>query len=230
MGSGQPVTTEAPSPIRLLLVDDEWLVRAGLRTMLSGQPDIDIVGEAADGSTVSALAQQTGANVVLMDIRMPKVNGLEATIALRSMSEPPQVIMLTTFDTDDLVLRSLQAGASGFLLKDTPPADLIASLRKVVAGEPILSPSITRKLIVRFTDPGDRRTKATEQFDLLTAGEQRVAIAVARGMSNAAIAEELFVSIATVKSHISHILEKLTFNNRVQIALLVHDALPGEVL
>lgn len=224
------MTPEAPSPIRLLLVDDEWLVRAGLRTMLSGQPDIDIVGEAADGSTVSALAQQTGANVVLMDIRMPKVNGLEATVALRSMAEPPQVIMLTTFDTDDLVLRSLQAGASGFLLKDTPPADLIASLRKVVAGEPILSPSITRKLIVRFTDPGDRRTKATAQFDQLTAGEQRVAIAVARGMSNAAIAEELFVSIATVKSHISHILEKLTFNNRVQIALLVHDALPGEVL
>lgn len=224
------MSTEAPSPIRLLLVDDEWLVRAGLRTMLSGQPDIDIVGEAADGSTITTLAAEAGANVVLMDIRMPKVNGLEATIALRSMAEPPQVIMLTTFDTDDLVLRSLQAGASGFLLKDTPPADLIASLRKVVAGEPILSPSITRKLIVRFTDPGDRRTKATEQFDQLTAGEQRVAIAVARGMSNAAIAEELFVSIATVKSHISHILEKLTFNNRVQIALLVHDALPGEVL
>jgi DNA-binding NarL/FixJ family response regulator len=165
-----------------------------------------------------------------MDIRMPKVNGLAATVALRSMTEPPQVIMLTTFDTDDLVLRSLQAGASGFLLKDTPPADLIASLRKVVAGEPILSPSITRKLILRYTDPGDRRTKATSQFDQLTAGEQRVAIAVARGLSNSAIAEELFVSIATVKSHISHILDKLSFNNRVQIALLVHDALPGEVL
>lgn len=224
------MNTAPPPPIRLLLVDDEWLVRAGLRTMLSGQPDVNVVGEAADGSTVTALAQNTGANVVLMDIRMPKVNGLEATIALRSMSQPPQVIMLTTFDTDDLVLRSLRAGASGFLLKDTPPADLIASLRRVVAGEPILSPSITRKLIVRFTDPGDRRTKATEQFDQLTTGEQRVAIAVARGMSNAAIAEELFVSIATVKSHISHILEKLAFNNRVQIALLVHDALPGEVL
>jgi DNA-binding NarL/FixJ family response regulator len=220
-----------PGPAtRLLLVDDEWLVRAGLRTMLSGQPDISIVGEAAGGSAVTTLARETGANVVLMDIRMPKVNGLEATVALRNTANPPHVIMLTTFDTDDLVLRSLRAGASGFLLKDTPPADLITALRKVVAGEPILSPAITRKLITRLTDPGDRRSRAATAFDQLTAGEQRVAIAVARGMSNSAIADDLFVSIATVKSHISHILDKLSFNNRVQIALLVHDALPGEAL
>ncbi|OZG25851.1 DNA-binding response regulator [Williamsia sp. 1138] len=218
------------SDIRLLLVDDEWLVRAGLRTMLTGQPDIDIVGEASDGSAVREKVAETGANLVLMDIRMPKVNGLVATEALRALPDPPHVVMLTTFDTDDLVLRSLQAGASGFLLKDTPPADLIAALRKVVAGEPILSPAITRKLIVRFTEPGERESKADNQFAQLTPGEQRVAVAVARGGSNAAIAEELFVSVATVKSHISHILDKLGFNNRVQIALLVHDARPGEVL
>jgi DNA-binding NarL/FixJ family response regulator len=224
------VNTVRGPATRLLLVDDEWLVRAGLRTMLSGQPDISIVGEAADGSAVTTLARETGANVVLMDIRMPKVNGLEATVALRNTANPPHVIMLTTFDTDDLVLRSLRAGASGFLLKDTPPADLITALRKVVAGEPILSPAITRKLITRLTDPGDRRSRAATAFDQLTAGEQRVAIAVARGMSNSAIADDLFVSIATVKSHISHILDKLSFNNRVQIALLVHDALPGEAL
>jgi DNA-binding NarL/FixJ family response regulator len=224
------VNTVPRRSIRLLLVDDEWLVRAGLRTMLSGQPDITIVGEAADGSAVTTLARETDANVVLMDIRMPKVNGLEATEALRATAGPPHVIMLTTFDTDDLILRSLRAGASGFLLKDTPPADLITSLRKVVAGEPILSPAITRKLITRLTEPGDRGSRAAAAFEQLTAGEQRVAIAVARGMSNSAIADDLFVSIATVKSHISHILDKLSFNNRVQIALLVHDALPGEAL
>ncbi|PYE18085.1 LuxR family two component transcriptional regulator [Williamsia limnetica] len=216
--------------IRLLLVDDEWLVRAGLRTMLSGQPDVDIVGEASDGTAIRENVAETGANMVLMDIRMPKVNGLEATEALRALPDPPHVVMLTTFDSDDLVLRSLQAGASGFLLKDTPPADLIAALRKVVAGEPILSPAITRKLINRFTEPGERKSRADAQFGQLTPGEQRVAVAVARGMSNSAIAEELFVSVATVKSHISHILDKLGFNNRVQIALLVHDARPGEVL
>ncbi|ORM27757.1 response regulator transcription factor [Williamsia sp. 1135] len=221
--------SEVTTEIRLLLVDDEWLVRAGLRTMLTGQPDIDIVGEASDGSAVREKVAETGANLVLMDIRMPKVNGLVATEALRALPDPPHVVMLTTFDTDDLVLRSLQAGASGFLLKDTPPADLIAALRKVVAGEPILSPAITRKLIVRFTEPGERKSKADTQFDQLTPGEQRVAVAVAQGNSNSAIAEDLFVSVATVKSHISHILDKLGFNNRVQIALLVHDARPGEV-
>lgn len=222
--------SEVSADIRLLLVDDEWLVRAGLRTMLTGQPDITIVGEAADGSAVREQVRDTDANVVLMDIRMPKVNGLAATEVLRALPDPPQVVMLTTFDTDDLVLRSLQAGASGFLLKDTPPADLIAALRKVISGEPILSPAITRKLIVRYTEPGDRKVKADSQFEQLTPGEQRVAIAVARGMSNSAIAAELFVSVATVKSHISHVLDKLGFNNRVQIALLVHDARPGEVL
>lgn len=222
--------SEVGEQIRLLLVDDEWLVRAGLRTMLTGQPDITVVGEASDGSAVGEQVRETGANVVLMDIRMPKVNGLEATEALRALPDPPQVVMLTTFDTDELVLRSLQAGASGFLLKDTPPADLIAALRKVITGEPFLSPAITRKLIVRFTEPGSRNIKADSQFNQLTPGEQRVAIAVARGMSNSAIAEDLFVTVATVKSHISHILDKLGFNNRVQIALLVHDARPDEVL
>ncbi|WP_307796735.1 response regulator transcription factor [Williamsia soli] len=221
--------SEVTADIRLLLVDDEWLVRAGLRTMLTGQPDIDIVGEASDGSAVREKVAETGANLVLMDIRMPKVNGLVATHMLRALPDPPHVVMLTTFDTDDLVLRSLQAGASGFLLKDTPPADLIAALRKVVAGEPILSPAITRKLIVRFTEPGERKSKAATQFDQLTPGEQRVAVAVAQGSSNSAIAEELFVSVATVKSHISHILDKLGYNNRVQIALLVHDARPEEL-
>jgi len=209
--------------IRLLIVDDEWLVRAGLRTMLTGQPDLTIVGEAADGTDLAELVTETAANLVLMDIRMPRVNGLAATEALRALPDPPHVIVLTTFDSDNLILRSLRAGASGFLLKETPPAELISALRKVIAGEPILSPTVLKKLILRFTDPAQHRTPAPE-LQRLTAGERRVGIAVARGLSNAEIAQELFVSVATVKTHISHILEKLNVDNRVHIALLLHDA------
>ncbi|WP_328855987.1 response regulator transcription factor [Williamsia herbipolensis] len=215
-----------PEAIRLLLVDDEWLVRAGLRTMLSGDPDIEIVGEAADGDGIAELVAKTGATVVLMDIRMPGVNGLTAAERLCALPSPPHVVMLTTFDADDLVVAALRAGASGFLLKDTPPADLVAALHAVVAGDPILSPQVTRRLIEQVTEPDRdaRSATATRQIADLTPGEQRVAVAVAQGLSNADIARELFVTVATVKSHISHILDKLALTNRVQIALLVHDA------
>ncbi|MCX6468745.1 response regulator [Williamsia herbipolensis] len=215
-----------PEAIRLLLVDDEWLVRAGLRTMLSGDPDIEIVGEAADGDGIAELVAETGATVVLMDIRMPGVNGLTAAERLCALPSPPHVVMLTTFDADDLVVAALRAGASGFLLKDTPPADLVAALHAVVAGDPILSPQVTRRLIEQVTEPDRdaRSATATRQIADLTPGEQRVAVAVAQGLSNADIARELFVTVATVKSHISHILDKLALTNRVQIALLVHDA------
>lgn len=209
--------------IRLLLVDDEWLVRAGIRTMLTGQPGISIVGEAGDGAALVALVESTDANLVLMDIRMPRVNGLVATEELRGMPSPPAVIMLTTFENDALILRALRAGASGYLMKDTPPADLIAALHKVVRGEPIVSPAIMRKLIRRFTEPSESRSPAAH-LDKLTAQEQRVATAVARGLSNAAIASELVVSLPTVKSHISSILGKLQVSNRVQLALLLHPA------
>ncbi|MGU3291469.1 response regulator [Williamsia sp. M5A3_1d] len=215
-----------PETIRLLLVDDEWLVRAGLRTMLSGDSGIEIVGEAADGDGIAELVAETGATVVLMDIRMPGVNGLTAAEHLCALPSPPHVVMLTTFDADDLVVAALRAGASGFLLKDTPPADLVAALHAVVAGDPILSPQVTRRLIEQVTEPDRdaRSATATRQIAELTPGEQRVAVAVAQGLSNADIARELFVTVATVKSHISHILDKLALTNRVQIALLVHDA------
>ncbi|GAA2061383.1 response regulator [Williamsia deligens] len=212
------------SPIRLLLVDDEWLVRAGLRTMLSGEADLEIVGEAADGAGVADLVRETRADVVLMDIRMPVVSGIDATAAVRELPDPPHVIVLTTFDADDLVVRALRAGASGFLVKDTPPGDVIAAIRAVVAGDPILSPTVTRRLIDRITGPARDDRAAADQLAVLTAGELRVATAVAQGLSNADIARELFVTVATVKSHISHILEKLQLTNRVQIALIVHDA------
>ena len=212
--------------IRVVLVDDEWLVRAGIRTMIGGEPDIEVVGEAADGAGVADLVRETRADVVLMDLRMPQVNGIDATAAVRDLPDPPHVVVLTTFDVDDLVVRALRAGASGFLVKDTPPGDLVAAIRAVHAGDPILSPTVTRRLIDRVTGPerDDRAAVARDQLEKLTAGELRVATALARGLSNADIARELFVTVATVKSHISHILDKLHLTNRVQIALVVHDA------
>jgi DNA-binding NarL/FixJ family response regulator len=212
--------------IRLLLVDDDPLVRAGLSFMMGGAADIEIVGEAADGSEVDRAVAEHQPRVVLMDIRMPGMDGLAATEIVRGRERPPEVIVLTTFDADDHVLRALRAGASGFLLKDTPPADIVRAIRAVASGEPILSPAITRRLIGHVTgsDGGERRRRAREQLDRLTDREREVAVAIGRGESNAEISRELYMSIATVKAHVSRLLEKLDFNNRVQIALLAHDA------
>jgi DNA-binding NarL/FixJ family response regulator len=163
---------------------------------------------------------------VLMDIRMPGMDGLVATELLRAHDNAPEVIVLTTFEVDDDVLRALRAGASGFLLKDTPPADIVRAVRAVAAGEPMLSPTITRRLIGHVTDGGthDRQRHAREQLDRLTEREREVAVAIGLGKSNAEIGRELYMSVATVKAHVSRVLEKLEFNNRVQIALLAHDA------
>jgi DNA-binding NarL/FixJ family response regulator len=212
--------------IRVLIVDDDALVRAGLTMLLAGADDIEIVGEAADGGEVEHAVAEYQPDVVLMDIRMPGTDGLAATEVVRGRDRPPEVIVLTTFDADDHVLRALRAGASGFLLKDTPPADIVRAIRTVAAGEPILSPAITRRLIGHVTgsNDGDRRRLAREQLDRLTEREREVAVAIGRGESNAEISRELYMSVATVKAHVSRLLEKLGFNNRVQIALLVHDA------
>jgi DNA-binding NarL/FixJ family response regulator len=212
--------------IRVLVVDDDALVRAGLTMLLAGADDIEIVGEAADGNEVEPAVAEHQPDVVLMDIRMPGMDGLAATEILRRRDRPPEVIVLTTLDADDHVLRALRAGASGFLLKDTPPADIVRAIRAVAAGEPILSPTITRRLIGHVTgsDGGERRRHAREQLDRLTEREREVAVAIGRGKSNAEISRELYMSIATVKAHVSRLLEKLGFNNRVQIALLAHDA------
>jgi DNA-binding NarL/FixJ family response regulator len=212
--------------IRVLVVDDDALVRAGLAMLLAGAGDIEIVGEAADGSEVDRAVAEHQPRVVLMDIRMPGMDGLAATEIVRGRERPPEVIVLTTFDADDHVLRALRAGASGFLLKDTPPADIVRAIRAVASGEPILSPAITRRLIGHVTgsDGGERRRRAREQLDRLTDREREVAVAIGRGESNAEISRELYMSIATVKAHVSRLLEKLDFNNRVQIALLAHDA------
>ncbi|MEU6994447.1 response regulator transcription factor [Streptomyces sp. NPDC046465] len=214
-------------PIKLLLVDDDPLVRAGLSFMLGGADDIEIVGEAGDGTEVAGLVGEVRPDVVLMDIRMPTMDGLAATEALRRRPGAPEVIVLTTFHADEQVLRALRAGAAGFVLKDTAPAEIVAAVRAVAAGEPVLSPTVTQQLITRVTgvDPQlDRRRRALERLDSLGEREREVAVAVGRGGSNADIAAGLFLSVATVKAHVSRILTKLDLNNRVQIALLAHDA------
>jgi DNA-binding NarL/FixJ family response regulator len=212
--------------IRVLVVDDDALVRAALSMVLASAEDIAIVGEATDGNEVAHAVSEHAPRIVLMDIRMPGMDGLAATELLRAQDDAPEVIVLTTFDADDYVLRALRAGAGGFLLKDTPPADIVRAVRTVAAGEPMLSPAITRRLIGHVTDSesADRRRQAREWLDRLTEREREVAVAIGLGKSNAEIGRELYMSVATVKAHVSRVLEKLEFNNRVQIALLAHDA------
>ncbi|MFI2433013.1 response regulator [Streptomyces sp. NPDC018693] len=212
--------------IRVLLVDDDPLVRAGLALMMGGADDIRIVGEAADGGEVEDLVDRTRPDVVLMDIRMPSVDGLTATERLRGREDAPQVVVLTTFHADEQVLRALRAGAAGFVLKDTPPAEIVDAVRRVAAGEPVLSPTVTRQLMAHAagTAADTRRARARARVDTLGEREREVAVAVGRGLSNAEIATGLFMSVATVKTHVSRILAKLDLNNRVQIALLAYDA------
>ena len=210
----------------VLLVDDDPLVRSALGLMLGGQPDVQVVGNAPDGRAGVARARELRPDVVLMDIRMPRLNGLDATQALRDDPKPPRVIVLTTFNADEHVLGALAAGADGFLLKDTPPAQILEAIRKVAAGEPILSPSATRTLIDRVrTESGDGRTaQAQQRLALLTGREREVALAVGSGLSNAEIASSLHLSVPTVKAHVSRLFEKLGTTNRVQIAICVHEA------
>ncbi|MFA0844908.1 response regulator [Streptomyces rochei] len=212
--------------IRFLLVDDDPLVRAGLSFMLGGADDVEIVGEAADGDEVAGLVDRTRPDVVLMDIRMPGVDGLTATERLRGRPDAPQVIVLTTFHADEQVLRALRAGAAGFVLKDTPPAEILDAVRRVAAGDPVLSPAVTRRLMEHAAGGAAdvRRTRARARIETLNEREREVAVAVGRGLANAAIAAELFMSVATVKTHVSRILAKLGLGNRVQIALLAYDA------
>jgi DNA-binding NarL/FixJ family response regulator len=214
------------SPIRVLIADDDALVRAALTMMLAGTEDIRIVAEAADGAEVASAVAAYKPDVVLMDIRMPRMDGLTATEELRQREDAPAVIVLTTFDADDHVLRALRAGASGFLLKDTPPPEILKAVRLVAAGEAMLSPTVTRRLLEHLAEGGAdaRRAGAEALLDRLTDREREVALAIGQGKSNAEIAAELYMSVATVKAHVSRLLTKLELNNRVQIALLAHDA------
>jgi DNA-binding NarL/FixJ family response regulator len=213
--------------IRVLLVDDDPLVRSGLRIMLGAARSIEVVAEAADGREVLPAVDLHRPDVVLMDIRMPQLDGIAATRLLAAQPDPPAVIVLTTFDADELVLRALQAGAAGFLLKETPPAEIVRAIELVHAGDGMISPSVTRRLIsivAGDSDAGARIENARERLATLSPRERAVALAVGRGQSNADIAATLHLSVATVKGHVSRLLDKLEVDNRVQIALLVQEA------
>ncbi|MFG3640824.1 response regulator [Micromonospora sp. NPDC047762] len=211
------------APIRVVIVDDDPLVRGMLTLMLDGANGIVVVGEAADGATAITAVDRHLPDVVLMDIRMPGVNGITATERLRRRHRPPEIIVLTTFDTDEHVLRALRAGASGFLLKDTPPEQISQAVRAVAAGNPMLSPGVTRRLMQRVASGAESYEQAHDRLALLTPRERDVVLAIAQGRSNAEIASELLMSVTTVKAHVSHILTKLDLDNRTQIALLAHD-------
>lgn len=221
-----PVTE--PAPIRLAIVDDDPMVRAALGMMLGGNSGITVVGEATNGEEALTVVPASGAEVVLMDIRMPSRDGLSATEVLLSRDPSLKVIVLTTFDADDMVLTALRLGAAGFMLKDTPPARLVEAVRTVAAGQPMLSPSVTARLIAAVTGPGSvpdgRADDARALLDTLTEREREVAVAVGRGLSNAEISAELFMSVPTVKTHVGRLFTKLRVDNRVQVAIVVHDA------
>lgn len=209
---------------RVLIVDDDALVRGGLTMMLDGVHGIAVVGEARDGDEVLAAADAHRPDVVLMDLRMPRVDGITATRRLRARTPPPEVVVLTTFDTDENILYALRAGASGFLLKDTPPARIVDAVLRVAEGEPILSASVTRRLMDRTAVQAGSHERARTALARLSPREHEVALAVARGRTNAEIAAQLYMSVATVKAHVSSVLAKLDMDNRTQIALLAHDA------
>ncbi|MFN8098761.1 MAG: response regulator transcription factor [Dermatophilaceae bacterium] len=214
------------SPIRVVLVDDDALVRTGLRMMLAGDPALEVVGEAVDGIEAIAQIRQHRPDVVLMDIRMPRQDGITTTEQVVARPGHPQIIVLTTFDTDDMVLAALRAGASGFLLKDTHPRQIVEAVRRVHAGEPMLSPSVTRRLIGAVATGGadPRRAEAKALVETLSDREREIAAAIAEGATNADIAGRLYLSVATVKAHVTHVMAKLRADNRVQVAIRMHDA------
>jgi DNA-binding NarL/FixJ family response regulator len=217
--------------LRVLIADDQALVRAGFRMILEAQPDIEVVAEADDGDSALRLARRHRPDVVLMDVRMPGLDGLEATRRLLSDDEPPagagappRVVILTTFDLDEYVYAALQSGASGFLLKDVSPEHLVGAVRTVAVGDALLSPSITRRLVERYARPAATPQVAADALGRLTARETDVLGLVARGMSNAEIAETLVVTEATVKTHVAGILAKLDLRNRAQIVVLAYES------
>jgi DNA-binding NarL/FixJ family response regulator len=216
-----------PPVIRVLVVDDDPLVRGGLRLMLGGAPDLEIVGDVSDGDEVLEAVRRLSPEVVLMDVRMTRVDGISAIRTLRSADLPrvPAVIVLTTFRTDSTVLEALRAGAAGFLLKHTPPVDIVAAIRTAASGQPTVSADVLRQLIDHVTaaeDPLERDTP--DPLSPLTDREREVALAVAEGLGNAEIAERLFLSHGSVKAHISSALSKLAIDNRIQLAILAHES------
>ena len=227
-GPGAAAGAEDGAAIRVLIVDDDALVRSGLRLMLRSAPDITVAGEAADGAEAITAAAELTPDVVLMDIRMPGTDGVTATSAITTRAAAPRVIALTTFDADDLVRKAISAGAAGYLVKDTPPAEIIGAIRAVAAGQGVLSPAVTRPLLDLLQGaPAEAPAPSARPgpgLDVLSDRERAVAVAVADGATNAQIASQLYVSPATVKATVSRILTKLGLENRVQIAVVVRNS------
>ena len=209
--------------IRVLICDDQALVRAGFRAILEAQPDVEVVGEAENGAEAVALAERRSPDVILMDIRMPVLDGVEATRRLVSAGSPARILVLTTFDLDEFVHAAIRAGASGFLLKDVTPAKLLEAIRVVAAGDALLAPSVTRRLLARFANTLPQQDHSSAALAALTARETEVLRLLAGGLSNAEIAAELVVSEATVKTHISSLLRKLGLRDRVQAVILAYE-------
>jgi DNA-binding NarL/FixJ family response regulator len=217
------MTEAGPAIIRIVLVDDQELVRAGFRMVLDAQPDMQVVGEAGDGLGAVDLARRLHADVMVMDARMPRLDGVEATRRIRQAGDLPRVLMLTTFDLDEYAFAALKAGASGFLLKDVPPEELLFAIRAVYSGDSVVAPSTTRRLIDQFAAllPGTK--EAPGVLGDLTDREREVLILVAQGLSNAEIAQRLFVSEATVKTHVGRVLAKLSLRDRVQAVVYAYE-------
>ncbi|HEV2943892.1 MAG TPA: response regulator transcription factor [Solirubrobacteraceae bacterium] len=210
--------------IGILIADDQALVRAGFRMILEAEQDLRVLAEAKDGAEAVEAARRVRPDIVLMDIRMPKLDGLEATRRIMAATDqPPRVLMLTTFDLDEYVFDALHAGASGFLLKDVPPEQLVAGIRVVAEGDSLLSPTVTRRLIESFVRDHPRTSKPPAQLQELTPREAEILVLVARGLSNAEIAEELVVSSTTVKTHVARVLSKLGLRDRVQAVVVAYE-------
>jgi DNA-binding NarL/FixJ family response regulator len=214
--------------IRVLLVDDQSLLRLGFRMVLEAQPDIEVVGEAGDGAQGVAMTRSLHPDVVLMDVRMPVLDGIQATRQILASGSAARILVLTTFNLDEYVFAALRAGASGFLLKDVPPADLLTGIRAVAAGDAMVAPNVTRRLLDAFAphlpDPATGRSPSDQRLDQLTDREREVLVQMARGRSNAEIADLLTVSEKTVKTHVGRILAKLGLRDRVQVVVFAYEA------
>ncbi|UVS82638.1 MULTISPECIES: response regulator [Actinokineospora] len=208
--------------IRVVVVDDQELMRVGFRMVLGAQDDMEVVGEAGDGRAAIAMAEQLRPDVVLMDVRMPVLDGVEATKAITAAGTS-KVLVMTTFDLDEYALSALRSGASGFLLKDTPPAHLVSALRSVASGDAVVSPSVTRRLLDRFLGQSGGELRDAKVLDALTEREREVLVLVAQGLSNTEIARKLFLSEATVKTHVGRVLSKLDLRDRVQAVVLAYE-------
>ncbi|MBZ4318277.1 response regulator [Streptomyces huiliensis] len=213
--------------IRVMLVDDQVLLRTGFRMVLAAQPDMEVVAEAGDGAEALEVLAATKVDVVLMDVRMPRMDGVESTRRICAQGEgAPKVLILTTFDLDEYAFSALKVGASGFMLKDVPPAELLGAIRSVYSGDAVVAPSTTRRLLDRFTPmlPGTAREPANAEIDRLTGREREVMLLVAQGLSNGEIAARLVLSEATVKTHVGRILTKLGLRDRVQVVVMAYES------